>query len=171
VSDIVTYDEVVGFLGEGTSRPLHLQQWISGLSAFIRRRIDQPLETETFTEILDGTGEATMRLTYRPVVSVASVTADGVAVDVDDLFIYDFGDLYCARGISAGRRNVVVTYDAGNGETVPDDMKLAVLLILEQASQASLLQQATRGEYAYVFAPTKWPKDARDIVDSYRRRL
>jgi hypothetical protein len=168
---LVEMEEATAFLGEDTARLPHLQQWIDGLSTFIRRYIDRPLETQDETESLDGSGEATIRLSYTPVVTVDTLTIDGDDVDLDEVLVYDHGDLYYAGGFPAGRQNVVVTYTAGHGENVPDDMKLAALLILEQASQTSLLQQATRGEYAYVFAPTKWPKDARDIIESYRRKL
>lgn len=172
MSDIVTLAEVTDFLGgAGTTRPTHLQRWITGLSAFVRRYIDAPLETESFTASLDGSGEATLRLPYCPVISVESLTVDGNDVDLDNVLVYDHGELYCASGFPAGRQNVVVEFHAGNGDDVPEDMKLACLLILEQAAQTSLLQQATRGEYAYVFAPTKWPKDAREIIESYRRKL
>ena len=168
---IVEIEEATAFLGDDTTRLAHLQQWIDGLSTFIRRYIDGPLETQSYTEPLDGSGTGTMRLSYTPVVAVDSIAINGTDVDHTDAVVYGHGDLYFSPGFPAGRQNVVVTYTAGYGESVPDDMKLAVLLILEQAAQTSLLQQATRGEYAYVFAPTKWPKDALDIVESYRRKL
>jgi hypothetical protein len=171
-ADLVTLAAVQEFLGgEDTTKEDHLAAWIHGLSTFVRRYIDQPVETTVYTETLDGTGETTIRLSYRPVVEVSEVTIDDDAVTLTDVLHYDHGELYLETGFTAGRQNVVVEYTAGNGEDVPDDLKLACCLILEQASQASLLQQATRGDYAYVFAPTKWPKDAREIIDSYRRKL
>jgi hypothetical protein len=136
----------------------------------VRRYVDAPIETETFTETLDGSGETTIMVSNRPVVSVDELTIDDVEIDTDDLVVYEHGELYYSGGFTSGRGNVVVEYDAGYGETVPGDLKLAVLLILEQAAQTSLLQQSTRGDYQYVFAPTKWPKDARDIIQSYRRK-
>lgn len=171
LGDLVTEIEVRDFLGGiETVKSLHLQQWIKGLSAFVRRYIDQPIETQTFTETLDGTGETTIMLSYRPVLDLTSLEVDGDEVDVADVLFYDHGEIYHEDGFPSGKQNVVVEYDAGNGETVPEDLRLAVMLILEQASQASLLMQATRGEYSYVFAPTKWPADAREIIDSYKRK-
>jgi hypothetical protein len=172
VTDIVAVEEVQAFLGDDEIARLgNLQWWISGLSTFIRRYIDQPLETETFEVALDGTGESSFMLPYCPVVSLKTLTIDGQDVNTALCKIYDHGELYCEAGFPTGRQNVVAEFEAGNGENVPDDMKLAVLLIVQQAAQTGLLQQAMRGEYAYVFAPTKWPKDAREIVDSYRRKL
>jgi hypothetical protein len=170
VNDLVAYDETISFLGDETVKPERLRAWISGLSAFIRRYVHDPIETATFTETIDGSGETTLRLPYRPIVSVTALSIDGVAVTVSDLVVYA-DEVYLESGFPAGRKNVAATWTAGHGTTVPEDMKLAVMLILEQAAQTSLLQQATRGEYAYVFAPTKWPKDAREIIDSYRRKL
>ena len=171
MSDLLSLSEVTDFLGDGTYKQAHLRRWISGLSAFVRRYVDGPIETATYTEALDGNGESIIRLSYRPVLALTSVTIDSVAIATADVTVYSDGDLYYASGFSSGRKNVTVVYAAGYGATVPDDLKLACLLILEQATQTSLLQQATRGEYAYVFAPTKWPKDARDIIESYRRKL
>jgi hypothetical protein len=172
VSELVTYDEAVEFVGDETVvREARMRQWINGLSAFIRRYIGGPLETTGYTEYLDGNGETSIRLSYRPVLALDTVTVDGTEVDGSDLVFYADGELYNVNGFTSGRKNVVATYSAGYGANVPEDMQLAVLLILDQAHQQSLLQQATRGEYAYVFSPTRWPKDAREIVDSYRRKL
>jgi len=168
---LVDADDVMQFLGgDETVKPLHLEQWVNGLSTFIRRYIDGPIETALFTETLDGTGENTIMLSYRPVVDIESVTIDDEAVDLDEVISYSHGELWAEDGFISGVQNVTVEYNAGYGTTVPTDLKLAVMLILEQASQTSLLQQATRGEYAFVFAPTKWPADARQIIDSYRRK-
>lgn len=168
---LVELSDVQSFIGDDASKVPHLEQWNEGLSAFIRRYIDGPIETTAYSESLDGTGETTVMLSYRPVLSLTSLTIDGTAVAVDDdgLEFYEHGLLYYDGGFTSGRKNVVVGYTAGYGDAVPEDLKLAVMLILEQAAQTKLLQQVTRGEYAYVFAPTKWPDDARDIVNSYKR--
>lgn len=172
MSDLLTLQETQDFLGgTDTYRQDHLTAWISGLSSYVRRYIDGPIETETVAETLDGTGETTIMLSKRPVLSLTGLAIDGTEIDTDDVSVYPHGELYYSGGFGSERQSVVVTYTAGYGATVPDDLKLACLLILEQASQSSLLQQSTRGEYAYVFAPTKWPKDAREIIDSYRRKL
>lgn len=176
--DLVSLDEAKAFIGEtSTIRDLTLGPWIGGLSAFIRRYVDGPITTEALSDKLDGKGGTRIRLYNRPVLSVTTLAVDGVSIDVatlltsGDLVFYEDGGLYYSGGFPVGVQNVSVGYTAGYGSTVPMDMQLAVLLILQQAAQTALLQQAVRGEYAYVFAPTKWPKDAKEIVDSYRRRL
>lgn len=171
MSDLVAIADVQEFLGTGAYLTDHLTWYLKGLSAFIRRYIDQPIETTEYTEALDGNGETVIRLTYRPVLSVESLSIDDVAVDVDDVKVYPDGDLYYANGFASGRQNISVTYDAGRGEAVPDDLQFAVMLICEQAEQTSSIKRAMRGEYEYVFAPDKWPQNAREIIESYRRKL
>jgi hypothetical protein len=169
--DLVAYEEAVAFLGgDKTAQPDNLKAWISGISVFIRRHIANPIEITEFTETIDGSGESMLRLPQRPVVSVSALSIDGVEADMSGLVIYP-DEIYRPEGFPVGHGNVSVTWKAGIGDQIPADLKLAVLLIVEKAAKLSLLNQADHGEYAYVFTPSKWPADAREIVASYRRKL
>lgn len=83
-------------------------------------------------ETLDGTGGTTLRLKTPHVLSITSVTVDGVTLT--DQFTVDAGILerrtagtYTPQRWTQGRRNVVVTYQAGYATAPPKDIKDAVM--------------------------------------------
>jgi hypothetical protein len=83
-------------------------------------------------ETLDGTGGTTLRLKTPYVISITSVTVDGVTLT--DQFTVDAGILerrtagtYTSQPWTRGRRNIVVTYSAGYSSSPPSDIKGAVM--------------------------------------------
>lgn len=84
------------------------------------------------TETLDGTGTDTILLGAPYVLTVDSVTVDGVAYDADELAALSFkkgGILRQPVGGAwpSGRANVEITYTAGYSSTCPDDLKVAAM--------------------------------------------
>ena len=170
MSDLVPIEDVETFLGSDQYPSEKLPAWLSGLSAYIRRYVDRPIETESVQETLDGNGETTILVSKRPVLSVTKVTIDGGGDVSGDIEFYEEGLIYYDGGFTVGRKNVVVGYTAGHGGSVPNDLQLAVCLILQRMSQASRSEQAGYGEQGLT-SPESWPVSAREIIDSYRSKL
>lgn len=97
----------------------------------------------TIVETLDGAGGTTLRLKSPYVLTITSVTVNGVAVT--DQFTFDAGVLerrttgtFLAQRWTTGRRNIVVTYTAGYSTTPPADIKGAAM----DATRMRLLSQS-----------------------------
>lgn len=140
-------------------------------------------------ETLDGTGGTSLRLKTPHVISITSVTVDGVTLT--DQFTVDAGILerrtagtYTPQPWTRGRRNVVVTYSAGYSSTVPKDIKDAVMWaardrLISQSSQNGVDVRRTSmtndfGTVQYVLPgenrPTGYPElDA--VISRWARKL
>lgn len=168
---LVSEADAIEYVGEDQIRnQARFVKMLAGLSDFIRAKIDRPIEIAEGIDTLDGNGESTLRLTRTPVTELDTVEIDGEDVTAD-CKVYDHGDLYYDGGVfPTGHQNVVVTYSAGFEETVPERLQLAVLLIMDQMASTDTLKQATRGEYDIIFDTDKWPKNAREIIESFCRK-
>jgi hypothetical protein len=141
-------------------------------------------------ETLDGTGGTTLRLKTPYVLSITSVTVDGVTLT--DQFTVDAGILerrtsgtYTPQPWTRGRRNIVVTYSAGYSSTPPSDIKDAVMWavrdrLITQGSQNGIDVRRTSvtndigGTIQYVLPgenrPTGYPElDA--VIARWSRKL
>jgi hypothetical protein len=144
----------------------------------------------TVVETLDGTGGTSLRLKTPYVLSITSVTVDGVTLT--DQFTVDAGILerrtagtYTPQPWTRGRRNIVVTYTAGYSSTVPKDIKNAVMWavrdrLMSQGSQNGIDVRRTSmtndlgGTVQYVLPgekrPTGYPQlDA--VIARWSRKL
>ncbi len=82
---------------------------------------------DTYTDTLDGNGICNICLSHRPVQSVTSVTVDGEAVELSDIYTYSNR---IARKIAfpVGFQNIVVVYKAGY-EAAPENVKTAIAML------------------------------------------
>jgi hypothetical protein len=125
-----------------------LYNFVNWVSESIEAYCSSPVIQQTITEYNDGGGEYVF-LTTLPVVSITSVTEEGVALQSDTAFVYDPDlaavrrvsdtDVYVASTFLAGTKIVKVEYKAGYGTQtrapvggeltsvsgVPEDFKLA----------------------------------------------
>lgn len=168
---LVSEEDALEYVGAENVRNVpRFNKMLAGLSDFVRAKIDRPIEIAEQTELLDGNGESTLRLTQTPVVSLESVEIDGEDVTASCLF-YDHGDLVIEDDVfPTGYQNVEVVYDAGFEETVPERLQLAVLMIMDWMTGTDVLKQATKGEFDIIFDTDKWPKNAREIIESFCRK-
>ncbi len=99
------------------------------ISAIIERECETSFIPVAKTETLDGGYSSALFLSSPYVLSVESVTVDGVPVVVSDV-VQRHGVLHLTSGFrwsGAGWNNVVVDYTAGYSETPPADLKEAAL--------------------------------------------
>lgn len=75
----------------------------------------------SYTDTKSGDNSTFMRLRNSPLIAVASVTIDGVAVSSDYIYAGEyFIQLTEGKVFTYGTRNVVVVYTAGEGTITPD---------------------------------------------------
>lgn len=104
----------------------------------------------SFTDVLDG-GPVTLELSQCPVLSVTTVTEDGVAVPASGYTVSSAGILtrltstYSPALWAPGYRNVTVVYSAGAVET-PADVRLGVMFMVRHFL-------ASRGMGTVTFGP------------------
>lgn len=126
VTDIVTVAEVKTHLNisaSDTSQDTELAAFIEAVTPVVEH-ITGPVVARQVVEKHDGGCEAIV-LRQPPVVSVTSVTEDGVTVAASDYTLSDAGVLYrTSRVWLYGRGKVQVTYQAGRS-AVPASIALA----------------------------------------------
>jgi uncharacterized phiE125 gp8 family phage protein len=135
--------------------------------------------TRSVTDTLDGNGRTDLWLSRRPIVSVTSVTADGVLVD-PSLYVLDarMGRLRMKSGAwSCGMANIVVVYSAGYGAqdaaTLPADVKRACLdlakaIFDELVSGALTLSSVSMGPGSMVLKTGQMPPSVERVFDRWR---
>lgn len=127
VTDIVTVAEVKTHLNisaSDTSQDTELAAFIEAVTPVVEH-ITGPVVARAVVEKHDGGCDAIV-LRQPPVVSVTSVTEDGVTVAASDYTLSDGGVLYRLAGVwqSYRRGGVQVTYQAGRS-AVPASIALA----------------------------------------------
>jgi len=139
-------------------------------------------------EVLDGTGTGCLTLKTPYVLSITSVVINGITAT--DQFTVDAGILerraagtFGTIGWPAGRRNVVVTYDAGYATAPPADLKRAMLRavrnqLISRSEESAIddrriSMQTEQGSVALAVAddehPTGYP-EIDSVINGYARR-
>lgn len=138
-----------------------------------------------YTEYYDGDETPILRLDQHPIVSVTSIHIDGArtfsaaalvpATDIiGDAKSYALGfvELLTYR-FSRGVKNVKVVYSAGYS-TVPLDLSMAVKQIVAKQFKVAEKKMFAEGSYqvgdtTVTLSPDAFPKDALEVLRSYRR--
>ncbi|MBB6251718.1 hypothetical protein [Nitrospirillum iridis] len=134
-----------------------LTRLIQAESGFIRRWLGRDLSPATYTQTLDGNGNALLPLPNYPVTAVAAVTVDGVPVPPqpgDQPLAYGYAhDEYTVMLVGGifprGRRRVTVTWTAGY-DPLPAILEQAcvelVALRYRERDRVGLVSKAHGGE-------------------------
>ena len=140
--DLTTYGLValeLGLSDGDTSLQARIDPLIAEVSDEIARHCGRTFARQTYTETLEGYGDATLYLTHRPIVSLTSVSLDGTAVDADTYSIISANGGQVAAlsdgypggrwGYTAGYPRYTVVYTAGYilpgnaGENLPPALR------------------------------------------------
>lgn len=135
MADLTTLDNAKAYLGLDAGQSADdalLSRLISAASKFLTKQIDRTLASTAYTMTFDGDGDAWVLLREYPVVSVASVTVDGVTVPqrttvTGEGWLLD-GDRVRLVGYTFARgvQNCTIAYTAGYS-TTPEDVEQAVI--------------------------------------------
>lgn len=167
MADLITTSELTAAVPSLTGRA-DLAQLVTAASLAVERYCGRTFAQATLTETHNGRNRSRLWLKRRPVVSVASVTINGTALDntTSDAWTFqpETGELRRGNGHDAepfapwfpwGLQNIVVTYTGGYSP-IPADVKQATILWarhLADATKASgLYQSEAIGDYSYTLA-------------------
>jgi hypothetical protein len=173
-ADLVSLSQVKSFLGEDTALvDVELQTLLSAASLKIRRHVDPIEDTVYADELYDGSGKLWVALRHWPL-AAATVAAprvvelDGQDISADCKWEDASGRLYYAGAFTAGVQNVSVTYAAGYGAIVPEDLQAACLMLVKFYAKSDLLARSIFFEGGGgMGAERAMPMQVREILESY----
>lgn len=133
-----------------------LQRVISGLSAGIQSVLSRVFAPTTYTEIRNGTGKTEMMVLNDPIISVTSVTVDGVAISPRSApgqsgYMFDADTIYLDGSCftNTSRQNVILVYSGGFNPLPADldqDMCEAVGFLYRERDRIGLSSKGMAGE-------------------------
>lgn len=196
MTSLVSLSDVKTHLGldqdspEDTSQDSKLTALIGYVSATIEKYTGRKFESTSYTETFDG-GEENLQLANRPVIAVSSVTdldpspdevqvTSTYRVDLTAGLVFkdDLGTdtseidrFYTSRNQiwGAGRQRWQVSYTAGY-TTIPDDVKLAALQLIETETREAGVSSYRLGDYAVTYANPEagMPATVKALLSDYR---
>jgi len=143
-----TKSEVAGF--SGLAESTFADAWSQMVEEYIDEYTGESYSgAATYTESVDGDGiNDTIILSHTPIISVTSVSIDGVALQSTDYKVYNSGYIKLVSSVGSaidratgtagaafpeGQQNVVIVY-SGGVVSVPAYVKLAAMLCLAEIS-------------------------------------
>jgi hypothetical protein len=130
---LTTYADVKEYMGlaNDTDQAL-ITRLISAASDFIKQWLNRGIESQPYTDTLNGTGKDRLMLGNYPITAVASVSVDGVNISPaansqGSGYLFDQYSAYLTGySFTRGYQNVVIAYTAGY-TTVPPGIAQACL--------------------------------------------
>jgi hypothetical protein len=160
MSDLVTVAEVTAAWADFANLDASEQSsLIEAASRYVTDYTRRNFLRTTYTEVLSGTGHKDLRLANYPILSVTSVTIDGVA-ETDYVMLPEEGilvrgdaddDPRGSIGWDRGTRNITVVYIGGEIH-VPEPVKRATILMakeIQQRTDAGTFRREKIGDYEY----------------------
>lgn len=173
-ADLVTLSQVKSFLGEDTALvDVELQTLLTAASLKIRRHVYPIEDTVYAAELYDGSGKCWVALRHWPLAAETEshprvVELDDLDITADCKFEDRTGRLYYSGGFPAGVQNVSVTYAAGYGATVPEDLQAACLMLVKFYAKSDLLARSIFFEGGGgMGAERAMPMQVREILEGY----
>lgn len=168
MADLITTAELTAAVPSLATRS-DLAALVSAASQAVERYCGRTFERATLTETHDGRNRSRLWLRRRPIVSVASVTINGTALDntTSDAWVFHpaTGELRRGNGHEAeqfaawfpwGLQNIVVTYTGGYNP-IPADVKHATILwarhLADAAQTGGMIASESIGDYSYSLGP------------------
>ena len=133
-----------------------------------------------YTEYHNGDGTDTVLLDNYPVNSITSLYDDpdrqygsDTLIDADDYVIYADSGMVVLDGLTfnTGLKNIKITYNAGYSD-LPDELIAAIIkLVAADYLEGQGALNAIVGEEALVDKPARLRREARSVIDRYKRRI
>lgn len=193
-TELVSLTTLKEFLNvSGSTLDTKLQRVKDEVEQWVKTYCGRDLLVASYTEYYAGDGTRCLVLDQRPIVSVTSINVDPARLFGDSTLVANLNSGSPAQLISTalelragivrlysyvftrGPNGVKVVYSAGLS-TVPYDLQRAVKLIAAKQWKMQDLQMAGQvsqqvGDKTVTFSPDRWPQDALDILDKYKRVL
>ena len=153
-SDLCLLADVREYLGlTVTTSDNLLQRMITSCSTWIKSWSNRDYVTGTYTDRFDGNDYREITVSQYPIVSISSITIDGVTVDPTkykaDSEGFPFIELTDGTVFTRGTKNVVISYTAGYGTltlgTIPQDVVQACIeLVAWRFTERTRIQQSSK---------------------------
>lgn len=177
--DLTTLDNVKAWFAPPlttTADDALLARLVTAASAFIQTWLGRTIAATSYSETRNGFGGTRLFLRHRPVVSVASLTIDGIDVPPaagpgQPGYLFDDGSLYLAGyAFSRGGQNVTVAYTAGYAATPPEIEQACIELVALRYKERDRIGQVSKNLAGEVVAFTQkdMPADVQTLLDQYR---
>jgi|SRR5579863_222367 len=177
--DLTTLANVKAYLSPPlttTSDDALLTRLVTSASQFIQAWLGRTIAATAYTETRNGFGGTRLFLRNRPVVSVAMLTIDGVAVAPasgpgQPGYLFDDSALYLTgAAFSRGQQNVTIAYTAGYALTPPEIEQACIALVALRYKERDRIGQASKNLAGEVvsFAQKDMPADVQTLLEQYR---
>lgn len=175
MADLTTLANVKGYLNLGVSNDALdalLSRLITAASTWVRSYCNRDFTSQTYTDILDGTGTVRQVVKQYPVTAVSSVSFSGVTQTITGLSINSLRNLTFTDGTvwEKGKANVSVTYTAGYAST-PADIEQAVIEIValrfREKDRVGTSTVNAKGE-SVTFSVMDVPPSVKTLLNNYR---
>lgn len=177
--DLTTLANVKAYLSPPlttTNDDAMLTRLVTAASQFIQTWLGRTIAATAYVETRNGLGGTRLFLRNRPVVSVASVTVDGVAIAPaagpgQPGYLFDDNSVYLTgTAFTRGPQNVAVAYTAGYAATPPELEQACIALVALRYKERDRIGQASKNLAGEVvsFAQKDMPADVQTLLDQYR---
>src|SRR5215469_1463317 len=136
--DLTTLANVKAYLSPPlttTADDALLTRLVTSASQFIQTWLGRTIAQTSYSETRNGQGGTRLFLRNRPVVSVVSLTVDGIAIAPaagpgQPGYLFDDNSIYLSgTAFTRGQQNVAVTYTAGYVATPPELEQACIALV------------------------------------------
>jgi hypothetical protein len=156
-----------------------LARLITAASQFIQTWLQRQIAPGDWQEVRDGTGGQRLAFANNPVISVLSLSIDGLAIPRSPTdggygagYVFSPTEL-ALRGYVFTRRaqNVIVTYTAGYAVTPPDIAQAAIELVSQRYSERTRIGEVSRalsGTETVSYSQQDMGDDVKLLLSQYR---
>jgi hypothetical protein len=192
MADLVTLDAVKQDLNiTNTNDDAQLKRLITEISAWILNQMNRgAILQASYTERRSGTGGDQIQTKYFPIISVESLSVNGIAVpsspdSVQPGFVFDGLSIFMLGGTCLndgslhpgqfwrGRQNVQISYTAGYA-TVPADIERAVIdqivFTFRRLPKLGTITQSMGGVTTATFSQKDTAPGVTGVINQYRDR-
>lgn len=151
---------------------------ITQASATLSNDVGRVISSQSYTDVIDGSGQTICTLENSPLISVQSVTIDDVVIpaNADPLqagYKFDqFSVFLTGYEFNRGLRNVIIQYTAGFA-TTPADLERCCIETVDWMYHAhdrsGVVSRTVAGETFQFDTKNPWPASVDNILDNYRR--
>lgn len=183
LTTLATLKEWLNIPSSTTTSDALLSRMISACSNYIQTFMSRTIAVAGYTETRNGMGSCRMMLKNTPVVSVESLSIDGLAIPVRPTlgpnsstlpwgYVFDDQILYLSGYVfNRGAQNVAVSYHAGFATTPPDIEQACIDMIGDWFKYKDRIGKLSEGieQQTITFTNADIPARSKGVLLAYKR--